>query len=207
VQEIRGRRVQVLVAAAMAALLLVGAAGCGGSSDDGSEGSGAKSSQDGGGDKSSDSGGSSDDGGDEAAGDLPDPCSLVPIETASELLGGESAEPDSTSNDIGTTSRSCSWQTQDSIDNPTLDGAGHILSLTLISPVGDYSTEEFFDLSEEGATDEADVDGCAKAFWTGGMLSAYQKGVYLTGSAGLADTSPDAKEATTKLVAAACAGV
>ena len=199
---IDGRRARALAAAAIAALLLVGATGCGGGDSDGGSDGGSKSEQSSGG-SGDDS--SSDDDGTEAAKDMPDPCTLVPEETASELLGGETAEPESTSSDIGTESRTCTWQTQDSIDNPTLDGAGHMLTLTLIEPPGeDMSMDDFFDASAEVADEPGDVDACEKSYWMSGMLSALQDGVYLTGSAGLADDSPEAKEAATKLVTAAC---
>ena len=201
VQDNRGRRVPMVAAVAVAAMLLVGAAGCGGGSSD----SGSKS--DGGDPKTTQSsgGGDSDSGSEEAAGDLPDPCDLVPIEKASEILGGESAEPESTSSDVGVATRTCTWQTQEGKDNPTLDGAGHILTLNVTSPPESMSMGDFWDSSKEAADDEASVPDCSSAFWMGGLLSALSDGVYLTGSAGLADTSEDAKASVTNLVSTACA--
>ncbi|WP_421120551.1 hypothetical protein ACE2AJ_04355 [Aquihabitans daechungensis] len=135
---------------------------------------------------------------------FPDPCELVPIETASEILGGESAPPDDMDSDASTGLRSCSWQTQASIDEPTLDGAGHVLTLTVMEPMGGMSADDFFATSKEAATDEADVEGCDDAYWMGGQLSAIKGDLLLGGAAGLADDSADAKESATELVAAAC---
>lgn len=202
VQDTRRRRAQAMAAAAVAALLLVGIAGCGGSSSDGgSDGAAATTQADGG-----DSGG---DGGDqgEASGELPNPCDLVPIETASEILGGEAAAPEAESSDVGVASASCTWQTQDGKDNPTLDGAGHILTLQAIDAPETMDMNEFWSASKGAGDEDADVEGCDEAFWMGGLLSALKDGVYLTGSAGLADDSPDAKASTEQLVSTACANV
>lgn len=205
-RDIRGRRAQVVAAAAVAAMLLVGAAGCGSSSSS----DGAKGSDGGTKTTAADGGGSSDDGsGDSGSGggDLPNPCDLVPIEKASEILGGESAEPDDTTSELGTTAKACSWQTQASVDNPTLDGAGHILMLQAISAPETMSMEELWKTSKAAGDEDADIDGCDEAFWLGGMLSAYKDGVYLTGTAGLADDSPAAKESVTDLVSTACSNL
>ncbi|MCU1370444.1 MAG: hypothetical protein JWO77_1638 [Ilumatobacteraceae bacterium] len=204
-QDIRGRRAQVLATAAVAVALLVGAAGCGGGSSDSSSSSdgGTKTSQDSG-DKTSKSGGSSDDAG---SGELPNPCDLVPIEKASEILGGESAEPEAESGTGGLASKSCSWQTQASIDDPTLDGAGHVLLLQTISPPETMEMDDFWKASAGAADESADIDGCDEAFWLGGLLSALKDGVYLTASAGLADSSEDAKASVTDLVSTACGNI
>ena len=197
-EDIRGRRVRTIGAAVLAGLLLVGAAGCGGSSDSGGSGGAAKTTQPSGTDSSGgDSGGSS-------GGDLPDPCELVPIEKASEILGGEAAEPESTSSDVGVASRTCTWQTQEGKDNPTLDGAGHILTLNVTAPPESMSMVDFWEASKDAADEEAGIPDCSSAFWMGGLLSALSNGVYLTGSAGLADDSEDAKASVTNLVSTAC---
>jgi hypothetical protein len=190
---------------AVAALLLVGAAGCGGSSDagGGSDGS-AKTTQG----SNSDKGGGTDESGDDgeqAKKDLPDPCDLVPIEKASEILGGESAQPESTASDAGLSMRTCVWQTQEGKDNPTLDGAGHILTLNVMSPPEGMSMSDYWDAGKtsDGAEETAVTD-CSAGFWLGGMLSATTDGVYLTGSAGLNDSSEDAKQSVMQLVSTAC---
>jgi len=199
--------VQVMAAAAMAALLLVGAAGCGGGSSDSSSSSdgSTKTTQGSGSGTSSNSGSDSGDKG--GSGNLPDPCDLVPIEKASEILGGEAAKPNANSSDVGLSSKSCSWQTQASIDNPTLDGAGHVLTLNVMSPPETMSMDAFWKASKGGADAKADIDGCDEAFWLGGLLSALKDGVYLTGSAGLADDSADAKQSATDLVSTACSSI
>lgn len=201
VQDQRGRRIQAIAAAAVTALLLVGTAACGGgSSDAGGSDGGTKTTQSG-----SDSGNDSgSDSGDSGGGDLPDPCDLVPIEKASEILGGESAQPESTSSDVGVASRSCTWQTQEGKDNPTLDGAGHILTLNVTEPPESMSMSDFWDAGKSAADEEASVPDCSSAFWMGGLLSGLSNGVYITGSAGLADTSEDAKASVTNLVSTAC---
>jgi hypothetical protein len=208
VQDRRGRRGQAIVAAAVAALLLVGATGCGGSSSDGASGSdgSTKTTQgDSGSDKGSDSG--SDSGSDQGSGDLPNPCDLVPIEKASEILGGESAEPEAASSDIGVGTKSCSWQTQEGKDNPTLDGAGHILTLNVFSPPETMSMDDFWKAAKAGSDESVDLDGCDEAFYASGILSALKDGVYLSGTAGLASTSPEAKSSAEDLVSAACSNV
>jgi hypothetical protein len=181
-----------VAAAALGALLLVGTVACGGGSDAG--GSEATSTT-----KASTSSAE--------ARSLPDPCKLIPLAKASELLGGESAPADDMDSDPSTGLRSCSWQTQASLDEPTLDGAGHILTLTVIAPMGGMSARKFFDQSKEAATSTADVDGCDGAYWVKGQLSAIKDDVLLSGAAGLADDSEDAKTATTELMATACASL
>lgn len=186
------RRSRAVAAAALAALLLVGTTACGGGSG-GSDGT-----------KTTEASGSSGGSGGEKKSDLPDPCELVPLEKASELLGGESAPADDMDSDPSTGLRTCSWQTQASIDEPTLDGAGHILTLTVMDPMGGMSAEEFFDSAKEAATGTSDVDGCDGAYWVEGQLNAIKGDVLLSGAAGLADDSAAAKEATTELLATAC---
>lgn len=191
--RIGSRRNRVVAAAALSALLLVGTAGCGGGGSDagGSEAPATTRASTGGSEKKS----------------LPDPCKLIPLAKASELLGGESAPADDMDSDPSTGLRSCSWQTQASIDEPTLDGAGHILTLTVMAPMGGMTAQEFFDQSKEAATGSADVEGCDDAYWVKGQLSAIQGDVLLSGAAGLADDSADAKTATTELMATACASL
>jgi hypothetical protein len=181
----------------MAAFLLVGTAACGGSSDAGSS-DGTKTTKASG---SGDDTASKDDGG---GSDLPDPCELVTLDKASEILGGESAPADDMDSDPSTGLRACTWQTKASKDDPTLDGAGHVLTLTVLSPMGGMSAQEFFDSAKEASTGSADVDGCDDAYWVGGQLSAIKGKVLLGAAAGLADDSEDAKASTTDLMAAAC---
>jgi len=184
----------------LATLLLVGATGCSGSSSDGGSEGAAQTTQ-------ADSSDSGSDSSDDASGDLPDPCQLVTLDQASEILGGESAPADDMDSDPSTGLRACSWQTQAGIDDPTLDGAGHVLTLTVLSPMGGMSSEEFFAASKESATDEAEVDGCDEAYWQGGQLAVIKGEVILSGAAGLADVSEDAKASTIDLVEAACASL
>lgn len=195
----RGRRGQAIAAAAVAALLLVGATGCGGSSSDGASGSE--------GSPQTTQASGSDDGGDTGSGstDAPNPCELVSIEKASEILGGDAADPVFTGNDTGSGSTSCAWQTQAGKDDPTIDGAGHILTLNVTTPPESMSMDEFWATTKGAGGKATTVDGCDEAFWIGGILNALKGDVYLTGSAGLADDSPDAKASTEDLVAAACA--
>jgi hypothetical protein len=189
----------VIAAAAVAAVLVIGVAGCGGSSG-GSEGA-SKTTQSSGSDKGGDSG-------DKAKSDLPDPCDLVPLDKASEILGGEAAKPESTASDAGVSTRTCVWQTQEGKDNPTLDGAGHILTLNVTAPPDGMSMSDFWDASKTAdEAEETAVADCSSGFWLGGMLSATTDGVYLTGSAGLADDSEDAKQSTMQLVSTACGNI
>jgi hypothetical protein len=201
---------QAMAAAAMAALVLVGAAGCsGGSSDAGSDGA-PKTTQAKPGDAGTRS--TDDDPREKTPRNRPGPCDLVPIEKASEILGGESGEPDDSSS--SGSNKACTWQTQASIDNPTIDGAGHILTLQVVAPPETMSLDDFWKAGKEQADKmaadkdaTADVEGCDDAYWLGGLLSARKDGVYLTGSAGLADDSPAAKAATTALVSTACGSI
>lgn len=208
-QNLQGRPAQIIATAIVAAVLLIGAPGCG-SSDAGVDGGTERTTADpsaAGSDSEADAdvdAGSDDDA---ASGKLPDPCDLVPIEMASQILGGESAEPDASSEDVGMATMACTWQTQDGIDNPTLDGAGHILTLTVISAPESMSMDEFWEASKAESDEDAEVAGCDDAFWIGGLLSALRNGVYLTGTAGLADDSPAAKASATSLLETACASL
>jgi hypothetical protein len=204
VQDIRGRRGKAVAAAALAAMLLVGAAGCGGGSSDSSSGSdgATKTTKATGTDSGTDSGGEA-----EGSGDLPNPCDLVPLDKASEILGGEAATPEAQSSDVGVGSKSCSWQLQASLDNPTLDGAGHILTLNVTSPPETMSMDDFWKASKGQADEELDIDGCDEGFSFSGMVNGLKDGVYLTATAGLADTSPAAQESATDLVSTACSNL
>lgn len=210
VQDIRGRRGKAVAAAALAAMLLVGAAGCGGGSSDSSGGSdgGTKTTKATDADSGSGSSGEAEGSGEtEGSGDLPNPCDLVPLDKASEILGGEAAAPEALSSDVGVGSKSCSWQLQASLDNPTLDGAGHILTLNVTSPPETMSMDDFWKASKDQADEELDIDGCDEGFAFSGMVNGLKDGVYLTATAGLADTSPAAMESATDLVSTACSNL
>lgn len=141
---------------------------------------------------------------------LPDPCSLVSLEVASEILGGQSAPPEPSGTTATGNTAACSWQTQESKDNPTLDNAGHVLTLSVFgAPNGSMTTKQLFESTKSVGTGitPADIDGCDEAFWTGGMLSALKGDAYLAGTAGLADESAAAKAGASKLIAAACASL
>lgn len=183
-----------MAAAAVAALLLIGTAGCGGSSSDGA------SSSDGSTTTTQDAG----KGGGSESHTFPDPCDLVPIEKASEILGGESADPVATDAEVGTGSKSCAWQTQAGKDDPTLDGAGHILTLSVTSPPETMSMDDFWTTTKGANSDTAEIAGCDEAFWNGSLLNARKDGVYLTGAAG---QDPDAKASAEDLVTVACASI
>jgi hypothetical protein len=194
----------MLVGAVLAGLVLLPLAGCGGSSGDGAAKGGDKTTDSSG--SSSSSGGSSDATDSSGAGELPDPCSLVSLDKASEILGEQAAKPTSNSNDVGTASRSCSWSTQASEDSPSLDNAGHILTLTLMAPPGAMSMDKYFD-SVEATAGVTSADVCDRGYWMGGSLTGAKGDLLVSGSAGLADTSPDAKAAAQTLVETACASL
>jgi hypothetical protein len=179
----------------LAIALLVLAAACG--SSGGSDSSKSSSS----GSKSSDTSGDSSSGGGNS--DLRDPCTLITQAKASEILGGKAAAPEGHTNDTGAPSRSCSWQTQDAKDNPSLDTAGHILTLTVFGPPSEaMTTEQFFESAKLGASSKGTV--CEKSFYQGGILNGFQSDVFVSGSAGLNSTTPEAKKAVTDLVGSAC---
>jgi len=141
---------------------------------------------------------------------LPDPCTLVSLEIASEILGGQSAAPEPGGTTATGNTAACSWQTQESKDNPTLDNAGHVLTLSVFgAPNPSMTTKQLFESTKSvgDGTTPADVDGCDDAFWSGGMLSALKGDIYVSGTAGLADESAAAKTGASKLVAAACASL
>lgn len=141
---------------------------------------------------------------------LPDPCTLVPLDVASQILGGQSAPPESGGTTATGNTAACSWQTQESKDHPTLDNAGHVLTLTVFgSPNPSMTARDWFESTKSvgvGIT-PAQIDGCEDAFWTGGMLSALKGDFYIAGTAGLADESPEAKAGASTLIEAACASL
>lgn len=141
---------------------------------------------------------------------LPDPCKLVSLEIASEILGSQSAAPEPGGVTATGNTTSCSWQSQESKDKPTLDNVGHVLTLSVFgSPSPSMTTKDLYDSiksSGDGVT-PAEVTGCTDAFWSGGMLNALKDDVYISATAGLADESPAAKAGASKLIEAACASL
>jgi hypothetical protein len=193
---VRSRRSLVALLAIVA--LVLGATGCGGDSE-GNDATSATTQAPDGADVIAETG----DDTDAALGDLPDPCDLVSDDVVEGVFGEPVAEPEAISTELGAPSRSCTWVTQASIDAPSLDDAGRVLVLTVLGPPNDTMTaEELFSAAEASGDEAAAV--CERSFWLGGMLHATQAGVYLTGTAGLADASPEAKDATEAVVVAAC---
>lgn len=140
-----------------------------------------------------------------------DPCSLVSNAQVEKIFGEPVAKPELKTVKMGNgESKSCIWQAQQTIDNPSIDNASRMLQLMVMGSPNPsaMSPAQYFESmagSKEISTKPQQV--CDKGFWLNGSINALQGDVYLTASAGLADDSPKANAASLALVKIACAAL